>query len=183
MTKVLNSRYVTMFGALIIAAGLASTSFAESIFIYFWTFSIMVGFGISCVRTANFLVVAKYFRRWKSVSTGILTAGTGFGEIVFSPLTQILVVNFGLVNSFRYLAAMVFTCGFLAVVYDPDVQEIEDDYVSLENENCDAGYDDANIVDCSMWRAPPFIIFSLASMMKSAGTYVVLIHLVSIHTF
>lgn len=181
MTKVLNSRYVTMFGAFIIAAGLTSTSFAESIFIYYGTYSIMVGFGISCVRTANFLVVAKYFRRWKSVSTGIVTAGTGFGEIVFSPLTQILVVNFGLVNSFRYLAAMVFTCGFLAVVYDPDVEEFEDDddYVSLEDENSDASYNGVNIVDCSTWRSPPFIVFSLASMMKSAGTYVVLVHLVS----
>ena len=180
MTKVLNCRYVTMFGALIIAAGLTSTSFAESILIYYGTYSIMVGFGISCVRTANFLVVAKYFRRWKSLSTGIVTAGTGFGEIVFSPLTQTLVVNFGLANSLRYLAAMVFTCGFLAVVYDPDVQEFEDDdYVSLEEEDSAGGYNGVNIVDCSMWRSAPFIVFSLASMMKSAGTYVVLVHLVS----
>ncbi|XP_074630255.1 monocarboxylate transporter 4-like isoform X1 [Acropora palmata] len=179
MTKVLNCRYVTMFGALIIAAGLTSTSFAESILIYYGTYSIMVGFGISCVRTANFLVVAKYFRRWKSLSTGIVTAGTGFGEIVFSPLTQTLVVNFGLANSLRYLAAMVFTCGFLAVVYDPDVQEFEDDdYVSLEEEDSAGGYNGVNIVDCSMWRSAPFIVFSLASMMKSAGTYVVLVHLV-----
>ena len=116
ITEKLNCRLVSIIGTVTVAVGLILTSFAERIVIYYITYSLIVGFGACCIRTPSFLVVAKYFHRQKPFATGMLTAGAGMGMFLVAPLIQTLLDNFGLHNTFRFLAGFVFVSGFSALV-------------------------------------------------------------------
>jgi len=181
LTEKFNCRSVTMVGAVTVAVGLTLTSFAKSIIFYYFTYGLIAGFGSSCIRTSSFLVVAKYFQKRKPFATGLLTAGAGLGMFTLAPLTQILLDNFGLDNTFRLLAGIAFVGGIPAVTYDPNVEETDpqdSEATESEDENSDA-VRKVKLVDCSVWGVPTFSVFALAFMMNSIGRAVPTIHLVS----
>ena len=182
LTEKFNCRIVTMVGAVTVAVGLTLTSFAKSIVFYYFTYGLIAGFGSSCIRTSSFLVVAKYFQKRKPFATGLLTAGAGLGMFTLAPLTQILLDNFGLDNTFRLLAGIAFVGGIPALTYDPNVEETDpQDSVAteLEDENSEAVRTKDKLVDCSVWRVPTFSVFAVAFTMNALGRIVPIIHLVS----
>ena len=170
MSEKLNCRYVTMIGAVTSLLGLISSSFSNGIIIYYFTYSLLVGFGTSCVRTSSFLVVAKYFHKRRPFATGILTSGAGLGLFVFAPVIQALLDSFG----------FVFVSGILALVYDPNVEEHDQHDSTSQSEEEDSHVrGKAKIVNCSVWMVPTFTVFALAYMMDSLGASITRIHLVS----
>lgn len=179
----LNCRCVTMVGAGSSVVGLILSSFANRIIIYYFTYSLLVGFGISCVRTSSFLVVAQYFHKRKPFATGILSAGAGLGLFVLAPVIRAFLDSFSLDNTFRFLAGIVFVGGIPALLYDPSVEEDcsdpHDSSLQLEEEDYQI-IEPTKIVDCSVWTVPAFTVFALGFMMDSLGASITRIHLVSI---
>ncbi|KAL9954120.1 hypothetical protein ACROYT_G041618 [Oculina patagonica] len=179
LSEKLNCRYVTIIGAVTSAIGLVLASFANRIVIYYFTYSLLVGFGVSCVRTSSFLVVAQYFLKRRPFATGILTSGAGLGLFVLAPVIRALLDNFGLDNTLRFMAGIVFVSGISALVYDPNVEENDHhDSTSQLEEKDSSERGKARIVDCSVWMVPTFTIFAVAFMMDSLGASVTRIHLV-----
>ena len=180
LTEKFSCRYVTMIGAMTSAVGLLLASFANRIIIYYFTYSLLGGFGISCVRTSNFLVVAKYFHKRRPLATGILTSGAGLGLFALAPITQALLDNFGLDNTLRFLAGIVFVGGIPALTYDPNVEGDDQHDSNSQLEEADSHLrQKARIVDCSVWRVPTFIAFALAFVMDRFGSTIARVHLVS----
>ena len=180
LSEKLNCRYVTMIGAVTSMLGLISSSFSNRIIIYYFTYSLLVGFGTSCIRTSSFLVVAKYFHKRRPFATGILTSGAGLGLFVLAPVIQALLDSFGLDNTFRFLAGILFVSGILALVYDPNVEEHDQHDSTSQSEEEDSHVrGKAKIVNCSVWMVPTFTVFALAYMMDSLGASITRIHLVS----
>lgn len=177
-------RFVTMIGALSSTVGFILASFAKRIVIYYFTYSLFVGFGACCIRVSSFLVVAKYFHKRRPFATGILTSAAGLGLFVFAPLTQVLLDSFGLENTLRILAGIVFVIGIPAIAYDPNVQENEpnESTAQLEEEDCNERKK-TRIVDCSVWTVPTFTVFALAFMMDRFGGSSVRVHLVSSYRY
>lgn len=179
LTEKYSCRFVTVLGVLLSAVGLALTSFAENVIIYFFTYGLMGGFGSCCIRTSSFLVMARYFHKRKPLATGILTAGGGLGLFIFAPLTQVFLDHFGLQNTFRILAGIVLLSGLCALTYDPCVEEIDSQNSgSEEREETPDTVRKVKRLDCSMWKVPTFTVFALASSMFFVGRPVSTIHLV-----
>lgn len=182
----LNCCYVTMIGAVSSAVGLLLSSFANRIIVYYFTYSLLVGFGVSCIRTSSFLVVAQYFCKRKPFATGILSAGAGLGVFVLAPVTRAFLDSFSLDNTFRFMAGIVFVGGIPALLYDPSVKEDGLDpqnpsSAQLEEEELQPR-EQTKIVDCSLWTVPAFTVFTLGFMMDSLGASITRIHLVSIYS-
>lgn len=182
----LNCCYVTMIGAVSSAVGLLLSSFANRIIVYYFTYSLLVGFGVSCIRTSSFLVVAQYFCKRKPFATGILSAGAGMGVFVLAPVTRAFLDSFSLDNTFRFMAGIVFVGGIPALLYDPSVKEDGLDpqnpsSAQLEEEELQPR-EQTKIVDCSLWTVPAFTVFTLGFMMDSLGASITRIHLVSIYS-
>ena len=184
----LNCCYVTMIGAVSSAVGLLLSSFANRIIVYYFTYSLLVGFGVSCIRTSSFLVVAQYFCKRKPFATGILSAGAGLGVFVLAPVTRAFLDSFmfSLDNTFRFMAGIVFVGGIPALLYDPSVKEDALDpqdpsSAQLEEEELQPR-EQTKIVDCSLWTVPAFTVFTLGFMMDSLGASITRIHLVSIYS-
>ncbi|KAL9954125.1 hypothetical protein ACROYT_G041623 [Oculina patagonica] len=178
MTEKFSCRFVTMIGAATSAVGLVLASFANRIIIYYFTYSLLVGFGASCVRTSSFLVVAKYFNKRRPFATGILTSGAGLGLFVLAPITQALLDNFGLDNTLRFLAGIVFVSGISTLAYDPNVEENDHHGSTAQLEEGDSDVrQKARIVDCSVWTVPTFTVFALAFTMERFGGSITRVHL------
>jgi len=184
LSEKLNCRYVTMIGAVSSAVGLLLSSFANDIIVYFFTYSLLVGFGASCIRTSSFLVVAQYFQKRKPFATGILSAGASLGLFVLAPIIRAFLDSFGLDNTFRFLAGILFMGGIPALLYDPSVEEdgseSHDSSLQLEETEDSQPREQSKIVDCSVWMVPAFTVFALGFMMNSLGASIPRIHLVSI---
>ncbi|KAJ7330729.1 hypothetical protein OS493_021658 [Desmophyllum pertusum] len=112
-------------------------------------------------------------------ATGILSSGAGLGLFVLAPLTRALLDNFGLDNTLRFLAGIVFVGGIPVLAYDPNVEEdVQRDSTSQLQEEDSHVDKKAKIVDCSVWTVPTFTVFAVAYMMDSLGASVTRIHLV-----
>ena len=174
----LNCRCVTMIGAVCSAVGLILSSFANRIIDYYFTFSLLVGFGSSCMRTSSFLVVAQFFHKRKPFATGILSAGAGLGLFVLAPIIR------ALLDTFRFLAGIVLVGGIPALVFDPSVEQDGSephDSTSRQEEEDSQLREQTKIVDCSVWTVPAFTVFALGFMMDSLGASIIRIHLVSVN--
>lgn len=182
MTEKFSCRYVTVIGAMTSALGLLFASFANRIIIYYFSYSLLVGFGTSCVRTSNFLVVAKYFHKRRPFATGILSSGAGLGLFALAPTVQALLDKFGLETTLKFLAGIAFVGVVPALAYDPnvekDVQHHDDATSQLEEADSHERCKD-RIVDCSVWLVPTFVAFALAFTMDRFGTLIARVHLVS----
>ena len=59
-----------------------------------------------------------YFDKKRGIVSGIITSGTGFGLLIFSPLTAISIEEFGLSGTFSILAGIALhgvICGFVII--------------------------------------------------------------------
>ncbi|KAL9954127.1 hypothetical protein ACROYT_G041625 [Oculina patagonica] len=172
-------RFVTMIGAVISAMGLVLSSFADRTIVYYFAYGVLVGFGACCVRTSSFLVVAKYFHKRRPFATGILTSGAGLGLFVLAPITRVLLDNFGLDSTLRFLAGIVFLSGISALAYDPNVEENDHHGSTSQLEEEDSRErGKARIVDCSVWTVPTFTVFAFCLVMEQFGKSITSIHLV-----
>lgn len=66
----LGCRAVSISGALICIVSLLTSSRVPHMWMLYFTFSCMYGFGASCVHTALFLVVSASFDKGRSLATG-----------------------------------------------------------------------------------------------------------------
>ena len=107
-------RVVTIAGALKYAVGLITTSQASSIDVIFLTYSVIFGFGNSCVYTSVFVIVPKYFHKWRPDVIGMISAGPAAGVFVMSPIVQALLDRFGWRGAYIGQAGLCLAVALLA---------------------------------------------------------------------
>lgn len=76
-----------------------------------------------------------YFEKLRSLATGIAVCGSGFGTVVFAPLTNYLIINFQWQGACLVISFIVFFCAIFGWMFKP-LKEIEDDKLE-ENLNDD----------------------------------------------
>ena len=185
MSEKFSCRYVNMIGAVISTVGFVLSSFANNTIIYYFTYSLLFGIGSSCVRTSSYLMIAKYFDKRRPFATGIVTSGSGLGVFILAPVTRALLDNFGLDNTFRFLAGIAFVGGIPALAFDPNVEQDNNpnSFNSQLAEECSCKEVKKRkpkiVVDCSVWTVPAFTVFALALVMDRFGGSITRMHLVS----
>ena len=117
----LSDRYgaapVLFGGGVLYALGLALTAFAHDYLVLGVSIGLVLGFAQSAI---GFPVVLGALGRTASdknrgIILGIATAGGSFGQLVFSPLSQSFLKDYGLVDSFLILAALCLIAACLAI--------------------------------------------------------------------
>ncbi|XP_004926421.2 monocarboxylate transporter 9 [Bombyx mori] len=109
-------RRVTIFGAILAAAGFVISAFVDNMETLFLTFGIMAGFGLSLCYVAAVVIVAYYFDKKRSLATGISVCGSGIGTFIFAPLTNVMLDEYGWRGTTLILAGLFLNmavCGLL----------------------------------------------------------------------
>ncbi|MCJ1452923.1 hypothetical protein MMC28_003268 [Mycoblastus sanguinarius] len=108
-----DTRTPMFVGAIMLAAGFISASFARRIWQLFLSQGILVGFGVGFVWIPSIAVLSQWFEKKRSLASGISSAGSGIAGLVFSFATQAMISNISLGWSLR-ITGMI--CGVMNLI-------------------------------------------------------------------
>ncbi|KAJ8957424.1 hypothetical protein NQ318_004904 [Aromia moschata] len=114
-------KYMTIAGGVITSLGFLTSAYARSIGVMYVTFGIIGGVGRGLTYVTAVVAVAFWFEKRRSVAVGIAQSGAGFGTIIFSPLTTVLLSTYGWRGTLLITASIFLNmcvCGML--MRDPD---------------------------------------------------------------
>uniref|UniRef100_A0A8D0LBR0 Monocarboxylate transporter 13 n=1 Tax=Sphenodon punctatus TaxID=8508 RepID=A0A8D0LBR0_SPHPU len=110
------ARPVVMTGGVFSGLGLLLASFATSLAHLYLCIGLFSGFGWALVFTPSVASVARYFKKRRTLATGLAFTGVGLSSFAFSPLFQFLVDTYAWRGALMLVAAMSFNlvvCGAL----------------------------------------------------------------------
>ncbi|XP_052104275.1 monocarboxylate transporter 2-like isoform X1 [Mytilus californianus] len=106
--KFLTPRQVIMTGGFIGSLGLICNTFAQSIYFFIFSHSILVGIAIGSINGPCLFVLGKYFDKRRSLANGITMSGVSFGGLIMGPLSRLLIDTYGLRGAFLIIGGIHF---------------------------------------------------------------------------
>lgn len=163
---------VTIVGGIISVAGLLGASFVSTDFAMFLSYSLVWGIGSSLCYSSTYVLVGKLFHKHMAVAMGIVTAGSGLGQLSMGPSIESMLARFGWKATMRSLAAFASCLILAAFTYrKPAAQRI-----SVKRKW-------RQLFDCSLWCIPGFIILTISLAIFNFGYYIPIIHVVRIYKY
>ena len=139
------------------------------------TYSCLYGFGASCVHTALFLVVSASFDKGRSLATGTLVAGNAAGIMIVSPVLQILLDNFSWRTSFLIWAGLTSPVCVFGFFFHSNLKK-GPGYRRRSTNDQDESYSQK----FSIWRHPPFVVYTVSTTILYLGLHIPQVHMVSL---
>lgn len=104
-------RVVIFIGGVLTSVGLILSSLAPTVAVLFVTYGIFTGIGYSVCYSSSVVMVANYFRKYRSFATGLSLSGGGLGAMTIPYLIRYLMNQYGLEGALLIHAAfMANTC-------------------------------------------------------------------------
>ena len=182
----LGYRLTAILGGLLGSTGLLISSFASSIYVIYGTYSVLFGFGGSCIFVSSYVVTSQYFERNRSIATGILASGTGLGVLGMAPVLQGLLDSFDWRKTYRLTAAIYSAVCVLGLTFSPVLVDKGKNTAERENE----GLEDLNEeegrkigkstkwIDFSVFKEKVFVVLTLSMSVALIGHLTPRLHLV-----
>jgi OFA family oxalate/formate antiporter-like MFS transporter len=114
-------RLISTFGGILLGGGLILSSFSRDPLTMLLTFGVLGGAGIGFCYAATTPSAVKWFPpHRKGLISGIVVAGVGFAAVYISPLTNSLLLSYGISKTFFYLGvgALVVLIAFSQLLFD-----------------------------------------------------------------
>ncbi|XP_031568258.1 monocarboxylate transporter 10-like [Actinia tenebrosa] len=170
-------------GFVIMIVSLILSSLIYNVNAMFFTFSLLLAFGLSFVVTSNILFTVKYFKKRRSLALGVNSAGVGVGVMTVPIIMQYLLDVLGWRNLYRVLSGTFVLFGFTALVFDPNVEEEshdgnEETADSPNQTRVKKVFSLRSMFDLSVWKVPKFTISVISIAIASFGVYNPVFHLV-----
>ncbi|HHW48338.1 MAG TPA: OFA family MFS transporter [Clostridiaceae bacterium] len=121
-------RLSSTFGGILLGGGLILSGFVKEPFLMTLTFGILGGAGIGFCYAATTPPAVKWFPlEKKGLISGIVVSGVGFAAVYISPLTNMLIMNFGVAKTFLFIgiAALIILIVLSQLLIDPPAGHLE----------------------------------------------------------
>ena len=153
--------------------GIFVSSFADTIFLMYVTYSLIFGLGASMCYIASVLVLSEYLNKKLVVANGIALAGAGVGAISLAPALSFLLDNYNWRNAIRILSGASFVLLCCAFVYHlvPSPLEFVDPKDYQEEKKC---------FDFSLFKNKAYVLLIAVNGLVLFGFYMPYVHLVSL---
>jgi OFA family oxalate/formate antiporter-like MFS transporter len=120
----MDSGKIVLGSGLLLATGMLTTAFLPEklAWLMYVTYGILGGLGVGAGYNAIICAVQKWFPLKRGFATGVVVCAFGFSTVIFAPLIETLVMQFGLRNTFLILAAVYFitTVSLFSFIRLPD---------------------------------------------------------------
>ena len=171
-----------ILGGLSGSIGLLLSSFASSIYVIYGTYSVLFGFGGSCIFVSSYVVTSQYFERNRSIATGILASGTGLGVLGMAPVLQGLLDSFDWRKTYRLTAAIYSAVCVLGLTFSPvlaNTAERENERLEdLDEEEGRKIGKSTKWIDFSVFKEKVFVVLTLSMSIAFIGHLTPRLHLV-----
>jgi len=185
----LGSRLTAITGGLSCVSGLLLSSLASSIYIMYLTYSVLFGFGNSCLFVSSYIIISQYFEKNRFIATGILASGTGLGVFIVAPILQSLLDSFDWRKTYRITAGIIAVVCVLCLTFDPTVTNSkkgknqahngEEKELESQDEPEEGTTEKANKwIDFSVFKEKVFVVLTLSFALALLGHHVPRLHLV-----
>jgi hypothetical protein len=114
-------RTMTIIGGIVSGIGFTLSAFVNSIGLMYTTFGVIAGLGLGLCYVTAVVSIAYWFDKKRALATGLGACGTGAGTVVYAPMTQYFIEEFGWRGTVLLLAGTFFNmcvCG--TVMRDPE---------------------------------------------------------------
>ena len=101
LARKLGTQTPMLAGAVLLAGGYIAASFARRIWQLYLSQGVLVGFGVGFISIPSIAVLSQWFEKRRSLASGIASAGSGIGGLIFSFATQAMIDNISLAWSLR----------------------------------------------------------------------------------
>lgn len=162
-------RVVSAAGGLIAVLGLLLTSFTNSLYVIYFTYSVLWGFGSSLNYAPTMLVLGQYFQKHLPLANGIVTAGSGIGTLAMGPFYHLILSNLGWKMMLRMLGGFAFFMFVSALFYRPLPSKYKRAYKETDKQS--------KFFDLSVWKVKPFVVWVVSMSLLFVGYFVPFIHL------
>ncbi|XP_046860035.1 monocarboxylate transporter 10-like isoform X2 [Xenia sp. Carnegie-2017] len=171
LTERYGGRRVTMAGGLLMSIGLLTSSFAKQLMNLYFTYGVVFGFGTALAYLPTLVMVGKYFKKRRSLATGIATCGSNFGALSLSILQEVILKKYNWRNVFRFNAGFSLLVIISGVLFKPMIPVVSsttrrEGVVGLKNK---LGL---------LMRNRLFVLWCVASTVATFGYFIPHVHLV-----
>ncbi|QNO13727.1 OFA family MFS transporter [Alkalicella caledoniensis] len=101
-------KIVASIGGILYGTGLYLTSTATTLLQLYLYYGVVVGLGVGFVYVCPLTTCLKWFPDRKGFITGVSLGAFGTGSLIFKPLIEYLLANYGVSNTFQFLAIIFF---------------------------------------------------------------------------
>ena len=186
LVNCLGCRLTAILGGLSGSIGLLLSSFASSIYVIYGTYSVLFGFGGSCIFVSSYVVTSQYFERNRSIATGILASGTGLGVLGMAPVLQGLLDSFDWRKTYRLTAAIYSAVCVLGLTFSPVLANRGKNTAERENERLEDLNEEkgrkigksTKWIDFSVFKEKVFVVLTLSMSVAFIGHLTPRLHLV-----
>ncbi|XP_078526764.1 monocarboxylate transporter 13-like isoform X2 [Lissotriton helveticus] len=181
LASALSTRYgarpVVMVGGLLASLGMFLGSFATGLMHLYLCIGLLSGIGYALVFTPSIGAVARYFKKKRTLATGLAFTGVGLSSFAFSPLFQYLVDSYSWRGALIIVSGItlnLLVCGALLrpLTLKEDLAQAEDTDTSWCRQ-CSVLF---GLPLLSHW---PFMRYVLAILLINTGYFIPYVHLVA----
>ncbi|KAK2583113.1 hypothetical protein KPH14_009139 [Odynerus spinipes] len=112
-------RAVTIAGSILASACMLASAWAGSIIMLYFTVGLGTGLGFGLIYLPAIVSVTCYFEKYRSLATGIAVCGSGLGTLIFAPVLESLITNYGWRGTMMICSGIVLNCIVLGAFFRP----------------------------------------------------------------
>ncbi|CAF4570689.1 unnamed protein product [Rotaria sp. Silwood2] len=112
-------RRTGIIGSVMAALSIGLSTYSPNIATMWLLFGVIGGIGLGFVYLPSIVMVGYYFEEKRVIATGIVTAGTGVGTIIYGPLSHFLFNTFGWKYALIMLSAIILCCAICCIFMRP----------------------------------------------------------------
>ncbi|KAG1666342.1 Monocarboxylate transporter 14 [Nymphon striatum] len=112
-------RTVTIAGALLSAASLIISAFANNIYYLYGSYGILLGTGCGLIYLPSIVVVSSYFEKRRALATGIAVCGSGCGTFIITIILDFTITYYGWRGSLIIMAGLFLNIVVLGALFRP----------------------------------------------------------------
>lgn len=176
----LGPRFVMTLCGCLIGTGYLLMAFIHSVWQLYLFYGIIVGIGMSGVFTSMLSTVARWFVKKRGLVAGIVSAGTGIGQLIASPVTNWLISEYDWRESYLIMGGAVLVIGVILaqfLIRDPGKKGLlpygSDRIDNLRSSPQNSGLSVSEVIHTSQYWLLMIIFFALGYVLMAINTHLV----------
>jgi MFS family permease len=172
------SRRLALIGMILIGAGLALASVAQTLTGVYAAYGLGVGLGVGCSYVPAMGAVQRWFIKHRGFASGLASSGIGVGTLIFPPFASALIAAWGWRETYLILGGIAVVAGAgmaLLIENDPRDRGLGPDGEVLHPAARSVQTSGSSIADAI--RSRRFIGLYIACLACAFGVFVPFVHL------